>query len=932
MSARLTDLASNGRTGSSGRSADIPRRSWLTEEAERRIQEKDDDDDMEEESVTNQSDILTVSDLHTLGTIKSGTADHWKPGPLINRVSTRDSTDLDQPQLALSSSDDQNTVGDIRTLATGVQTLNHDDDDSGVVRLTVEDLARHYAHETNDHNNPTSGDPDSFTDIHTVVMDDPAYDDQVTIDTNDRHAAPLGQPQYYQEPLSSSSLPATTAASGVGLYEWNENNEGVQLSADEELPSTPERSNKVNKAVAFWSRLSPIKRSNSNNNNNADKAALVTPPPPLGTMPTAEEDVILGDADDEEHGPQQYHDSNSSLPGMIVVSSRGGGNSDRPYGVSSDDNHNSNNMNMANNDKLSQSNSAGTVSDMPSVWKQKLCGVRADRLIVLMMIVLLLAVAVIVGAIIMNTTSSKNSSSSSSNALSGEQESERVTLTRTPTVMEDGAIATAPPSVSSVASTSAPSAMPNGKPKPPPKDSVTPVPSEKQQPPTVTPSTLPPVDEPVPAEPPAAEATLSPAEAPPTDGVEDEEWDVENCGGDSASGTFFGGTDVGVRDCNWLAAEPSDGPLFARLCEPGSAPHRLCRETCRNCDPPVNDDETATSTFPPMETDDDTEDNPPPPPSEEPEMPAPEPTDSPVAEPDPTEPPVTEPDPTKPPTTEPDPTEPPTAESDATEPPAEGDAEDDDGTEIPTPESGSSRLVEIIVEAWPDADFDSDGSDKEAYDWLFARYDAGDYSEDDNLVQIWTLAVFAFATGIDRWDSSDGWLDSSDECTWFGVSCDSSGSVAEIDLSDNGLNGNLPRELELFADSLEILTVSENELTGDILPRLTGLTNLQVLKLDNNDVSGSIPDDVDRWQDMRILWLDHNSRLGGEIPTSMEDMSSLVELVIHYTAVSGTLPSGVCDIASLETLTLDCYQIESDCWTRCLFRCGGDTGIDCDGP
>ena len=113
---------------------------------------------------------------------------------------------------------------------------------------------------------------------------------------------------------------------------------------------------------------------------------------------------------------------------------------------------------------------------------------------------------------------------------------------------------------------------------------------------------------------------------------------------------------------------------------------------------------------------------------------------------------------------------------------------------------------------------------------------------------------------------------------------------------------------------------------------MTRITNLQVLKLDNNDFSGSIPDDVDSWQDMRVLWLDHNSGLGGEIPSSMEDMSNLVELVIHYTAISGILPGGVCDIASLDTLILDCYQIESDCWTRCLFRCGGDSGIDCDGP
>ena len=150
------------------------------------------------------------------------------------------------------------------------------------------------------------------------------------------------------------------------------------------------------------------------------------------------------------------------------------------------------------------------------------------------------------------------------------------------------------------------------------------------------------------------------------------------------------------------------------------------------------------------------------------------------------------------------------------------------------------------------------------------------------------------------------------------------------DLPENRLKGNLPRELELFEDSLTTLTVSNNELTGDILAWCTRLVNLQVLKLDRNDFSGSVPDTIDRWQEMRIWLFDHNSRIEGEFPESVEDMENLEELVFYYTGITGTMPNGVCSIESLESLILDCFQVESECWTRCLYRCGGDTGVECD--
>ena len=46
---------------------------------------------------------------------------------------------------------------------------------------------------------------------------------------------------------------------------------------------------------------------------------------------------------------------------------------------------------------------------------------------------------------------------------------------------------------------------------------------------------------------------------------------------------------------------------------------------------------------------------------------------------------------------------------------------------------------------------------------------------------------------------NDGWTDDADECAWYGLVCDTSGSVIAIELSHNNLRGVLEVEFALLS-------------------------------------------------------------------------------------------------------------------------------------
>lgn len=66
-------------------------------------------------------------------------------------------------------------------------------------------------------------------------------------------------------------------------------------------------------------------------------------------------------------------------------------------------------------------------------------------------------------------------------------------------------------------------------------------------------------------------------------------------------------------------------------------------------------------------------------------------------------------------------------------------------------------------------------------------------------VQRWALAILYNALNGGEWTTNNGWTDDSEECTWYGLVCDTSGSVIALELNDNNLRGVLEVEFVLLS-------------------------------------------------------------------------------------------------------------------------------------
>ena len=103
------------------------------------------------------------------------------------------------------------------------------------------------------------------------------------------------------------------------------------------------------------------------------------------------------------------------------------------------------------------------------------------------------------------------------------------------------------------------------------------------------------------------------------------------------------------------------------------------------------------------------------------------------------------------------------------------------------------------------------------------------------------LEALYHATGGANWTDSDNWLSNAPLNDWHGVSTDSDGHVVDLQLHDNQLAGEIPRELGGLT-SLEVLGLHENQLTGDIPAELGRLaSSASSSRCGDNQLTGKIP-------------------------------------------------------------------------------------------
>lgn len=146
------------------------------------------------------------------------------------------------------------------------------------------------------------------------------------------------------------------------------------------------------------------------------------------------------------------------------------------------------------------------------------------------------------------------------------------------------------------------------------------------------------------------------------------------------------------------------------------------------------------------------------------------------------------------------------------------------------------------------------------------------------------------------WTDKSGWEDGAagsdcDVCLWYGVTCDGSGNITNINLSNNNLTGTLPSNIGDIGNNIDQLVFYLNNLTGFIPSSITSLTDLDVLDLGSNNLTGTIPTNIGNLTNLNTMYLDYNN-IVGELPASISSISGLSTFWINNNNISGCFPPG----------------------------------------
>lgn len=285
----------------------------------------------------------------------------------------------------------------------------------------------------------------------------------------------------------------------------------------------------------------------------------------------------------------------------------------------------------------------------------------------------------------------------------------------------------------------------------------------------------------------------------------------------------------------------------------------------------------------------------------------------------------------------------------------------------------TSSIYTYVKSVAPDGgfamDFFPDSYQHKAFQWL--DQNCGSCESEERILQRYVLACIYFATsavsspytdyelGVDQevvpWYKSVGWLETDDECAWFGISCNRDGLVDKIDLHDNLLTGMFPPETALLKRSLKHFDI-ENNLVYNVDEEIDWLGELELLetlniaqtpfeyvgipssfgklkKLVHLDVSYTLffgplqPEIFANLQQVQYLYIGGNS-YNSSIPGTVGQMENLLYLYAEYTDIEGdlsfiktmpkifelwadknpklkgTIPSEIGDLVTLESLSL----------------------------
>nr|DAD19331.1 TPA_asm: hypothetical protein HUJ06_020794 [Nelumbo nucifera] len=124
-----------------------------------------------------------------------------------------------------------------------------------------------------------------------------------------------------------------------------------------------------------------------------------------------------------------------------------------------------------------------------------------------------------------------------------------------------------------------------------------------------------------------------------------------------------------------------------------------------------------------------------------------------------------------------------------------------------------------------------------------------------------------------------------------------------LDLSNNNLTGEIPSTLTRSDASLQYLSLSYNNLHGEILSFEFNMSSLECMELNNNGFTGMILSSLSYSFNLKILNIRKN-KLRGIIPSWISKFSNLGALLLGGNHFEGHIPSQLCEMQKLGVLDL----------------------------
>ncbi|CAL9004192.1 unnamed protein product [Prunus brigantina] len=127
--------------------------------------------------------------------------------------------------------------------------------------------------------------------------------------------------------------------------------------------------------------------------------------------------------------------------------------------------------------------------------------------------------------------------------------------------------------------------------------------------------------------------------------------------------------------------------------------------------------------------------------------------------------------------------------------------------------------------------------------------------------------------------------------------------VELLDLSNNGFSGHIPKTIGETTPNLIFLSLSGNQLIGEIPASIGRVLHLGAIDLSNNMLTGNIPPSIGNCSNLKALDLSKNN-LSGNIPSSLAKLRMLQTLHLSDNKLSGGLSQSLQNLSSLETLDI----------------------------